>query len=103
MPTAYVLLNTEIGAKKQVLKALQTLECVEEIYNLLGVYDIIVNVSAKSLEEIKHIITQDIDGIGQINSKLTLIISDKAPVIFPVQNAQEGHIVNSKEPIPIFA
>lgn len=102
MPTAYVLLNTEIGAKKQILKTLQNLDCVEEVYNLLGVYDIIVNVSAKSMEEIKQIIINDISRIGQINSKLTLIISDKAPVIFPVQNAQEEHLIINKE-LPIYA
>ena len=46
MPTAYVLLNTEIGAEKQVLRALKEMDCVEEAYHLWGVYDIIANVTA---------------------------------------------------------
>ena len=58
MPTAYILLNTEIGAEKQVLKALKKIEGVEEVHNLWGVYDIIANVKADSMEELKYIITQ---------------------------------------------
>ncbi len=80
MPTAYVLLNTEIGAEKQVLKALRRIEGVEEAHNLWGVYDIIANVKAESMEELKHIITRRIEGIGQINSKLTMIITEQPPL-----------------------
>jgi len=39
MATAYILLNTEIGAEKQVLKALKKIEGVEEAHHLWGVYD----------------------------------------------------------------
>ena len=77
MPTAYILLNTEIGAEKQVLKALKKIEGVEEAHKLWGVYDIIANVKAESMEELKYIITQQIEKIGKINSKLTMIITEK--------------------------
>ena len=50
MPTAYVLLNTEIGAESQVLKDLKKIEGVEEAHNLWGVYDIIANIKAESME-----------------------------------------------------
>ncbi len=76
MPTAYVLLNTEIGAENQVLKALRNIDGVEEAHNLWGVYDIIANVKADNMDELKHIITKKIEGIGQINSKLTMIITE---------------------------
>ena len=76
MPTAYVLLNTEIGAENQVLKALRRIEGVEEAHNLWGVYDIIVNVQAETMEKLKYIITKRIEKVGRINSKLTMIISD---------------------------
>ena len=79
MPTAYVLLNTEIGAENQVLKALKGIDGVEEAHNLWGVYDIIANIKADSLEKLKLIITKQIEKIGQINSKLTMIISDLPP------------------------
>ena len=77
MPTAYILLNTEIGAEKQVLKALRRIEGVEEVYNLWGVYDIIVNVKADNMNELKHIITGRIEKIGKINSKLTMLVTEK--------------------------
>jgi DNA-binding Lrp family transcriptional regulator len=77
MPTAYILVNTEIGAENQVIKALKKVEGVEEVHHLWGVYDIIANVKAKSIDELKHIITKRIEKIGKINSKLTLIITEK--------------------------
>ena len=54
MPTAYVLLNTEIGAENQVLKALKKIEGVEEAHHLWGVYDIIANVKADNMEKLKY-------------------------------------------------
>jgi DNA-binding Lrp family transcriptional regulator len=79
MPTAYILLNTEIGAENQVLKALKKIDGIEEAHNLWGVYDIIANVKAENMEKLKHIIT-NLEKIGQINSKLTMIITDHAPL-----------------------
>jgi DNA-binding Lrp family transcriptional regulator len=76
LPTAYVLLNTEIGAENQVLKALEKIEGVEEVHNLWGVYDIIANIKADNIETLKSIITKRIMKIGKINSKLTMIITD---------------------------
>jgi len=77
MATAYILVNTEIGAEKQVLKALKKIQGVEEAHSLWGVYDIIANVSAHNLEELKNIITSQIEKISKINSKLTMIIAEK--------------------------
>ncbi len=52
MLTAYVLLNTEIGAENQVLMALKKIEGVREAYNLWGVYDIIANVKADNIKKL---------------------------------------------------
>jgi DNA-binding Lrp family transcriptional regulator len=89
MPTAYILLNTEIGAEKHVLKALKNIDGVEEAHTLWGVYDIIANVRAENMEKLKYIITKRIEKIGKINSKLTMLITERPPlaleeqVIFP--------------------
>lgn len=103
MPTAYVLLNTEIGSEKTVLKALKALDGVEEAYNLWGVYDIIVNISAKNMEELKHIITHEFDSIGQISSKLTMITSEKAPLVFNAVKDEPEHGVIDREPMSVYA
>ena len=79
MPTAYILLNTEIGAENQVLKALKKIDGVEEAHHLWGVYDIIANVKADNMEKLANIITNRVEKIGKINSKLTMIISEKNP------------------------
>ena len=83
MPTAYVLLNTEIGAEAQVLKALKKIEGVEDAHNLWGVYDIIAHIKADSMSNLTSIITQRIEKIGRINSKLTMIITDQPKPAMP--------------------
>jgi DNA-binding Lrp family transcriptional regulator len=93
VPTAYILVNTEIGAEKQVLKALKKVDGVEEAHKLWGVYDIIVNVKAESMEELKHIITRQIEKIGKINSKLTMIITDKPENTFDEQMVFESPLI----------
>ncbi len=80
MPTAYILLNTEIGAENQVLNALKKIDEIEEAHTLWGVYDIIANVKAETMEKLKYVITNRIEKIGKINSKLTMIISEKSPI-----------------------
>jgi DNA-binding Lrp family transcriptional regulator len=82
---AYILINTEIGAENQVLKALKKVEGVEEAHTLWGIYDIIANVKAESMEELKFIITQHIEKIGKINSKLTMITARKPANIIQEQ------------------
>ena len=93
MPTAYVLLNTEIGAENQVLKALRSIDGIEEVHNLWGVYDIIANVKAGNMEELKYIIGDRIEKVGKINSKLTMIVTEQSP-----SETQERIVL---EPIPI--
>ncbi|MGA2524835.1 MAG: Lrp/AsnC ligand binding domain-containing protein [Candidatus Bathyarchaeia archaeon] len=77
MPMAYVLLNTEIGAESKVLEALKKIDGVEEAHNLWGIYDIIANIKADSLEKLRNIITKGIGQVEKINSKLTIVITEK--------------------------
>jgi DNA-binding Lrp family transcriptional regulator len=76
LPTAYVLLNTEIGAGSEVIKALKNLEGVKSAFNLWGVYDIIASVKADSMDGLSHIINNRIEKIGKVHSKLTMIIAE---------------------------
>jgi DNA-binding Lrp family transcriptional regulator len=75
MPTAYVLLTTEIGAESDVIAALKKVKGVE-VHNLWGVYDIIASVKADTMDKLTQIITKKIQEIGRINSKLTMIITE---------------------------
>jgi DNA-binding Lrp family transcriptional regulator len=76
MPTAYVLLNTEIGAETRVLSALKEIDGIKEAHNLWGVYDIILSVKAESIDKLKYIVNNKIGAIAQISSKLTMMIDD---------------------------
>ena len=76
MPTAYVLLTTEIGAESDVIAALKKVKGVEEVHHLWGVYDIIASIKADTMDKLTHIITEKIQEIGRINSKLTMIITE---------------------------
>ena len=76
MPAAYVLLNTEIGAGSEVVRALKNVEGVESAFNLWGVYDIIARVNADSMDGLSRIINNGIDKIGKVHSKLTMIIAE---------------------------
>ena len=76
MPAAYVLINTEIGAEADVLKALKKVEGVEAAFNLWGVYDIIASIKADTLDKLTYIITKKTEKIGKVHSKLTMIITE---------------------------
>ena len=81
MPTAYVLLNTEIGAEDEVVRALKKVEGVESAFNLWGVYDIIASVKADSMDRLSDIINRQIEKIDKVHSKLTMIISEKGTLL----------------------
>ncbi len=100
MVTAFILLNTEIGAENQVLKTLRDFEGVEEAHGLWGVYDLIVNIRAHDIDELKEM-TKRIGDIGQINSKLTMIVSEHSPLSFMKKKPSEPIRKFSGEPVPI--
>jgi DNA-binding Lrp family transcriptional regulator len=81
VPTAYVLLNTEIGAEAEVVKALKKVTGVESAFNLWGVYDVIASVKADSMDGLSDIINRQIERIDKIHSKLTMIISEKSAAL----------------------
>ena len=93
MRSAYILLNTEIGAENQVLKALKKIEGVEEAHNLWGVYDIIANIKADSADKLKYIMTEKIQKIGRISSKLTMVVSEKQAPTLEEQVLFEGNTI----------
>ena len=86
MPTAYVLLNTEIGAETEVVEALKKVKGVESAFNLWGVYDIIASVKADSMDMLSDIINREIERIDKVHSKLTMIISERNRNVNPVEN-----------------
>jgi DNA-binding Lrp family transcriptional regulator len=76
MPTAYVLINYEIGAEteKNILNKLKTLPGVIEASEVNGVYDIDIKITSDSLGSLKDIIIRDIRTIDIVRTTMTLVV-----------------------------
>ena len=77
MPSAFVLINTEIGAENEVLEALKGIEGIEEAYAVYGVYDIIARVKAPTMDKLKEIVTWKIRRLDKVRSTLTMIVVEE--------------------------
>jgi DNA-binding Lrp family transcriptional regulator len=78
MPTAYILINYEIGAEDGILDRLKNLPGVVEVSELNGIYDIIVKISSDNLDNIKETIIKHIRTIKTIRSTMTLIVTESS-------------------------
>jgi DNA-binding Lrp family transcriptional regulator len=76
MPIAFVLINAEIGSEGEVLAELKKVEGVEEAYSVYGVYDVIAQVKADSMDKLKDIVTWRIRRLNKVRSTLTMIVID---------------------------
>ena len=74
MPTAYVLINYEIGAEQNILNKLKNVPGVVEVSEVNGIYDIVVKIASDNLDSLKETITQHIRRIDTVRSTLTLIV-----------------------------
>jgi DNA-binding Lrp family transcriptional regulator len=74
MPIAFVLINSEIGEDLKVLEELTTISHVSESHLVYGIYDVIAKVEAKTMDQLKEVITSKIRSIDQVRTTLTMIV-----------------------------
>jgi len=74
LPTAFVLINADLGGEEELVKELKSLENVTEVYVVYGVYDIIAKVEAASMEKVKETVTWKIRRLEKVRSTLTMIV-----------------------------
>ncbi len=74
MPTAYVLISSDLGSEENIIKEIRGLDDVKEVEGTYGVYDMIVKVESNSMEAIKNTITLKIRKIPQVRSTVTLMV-----------------------------
>ena len=74
MPTAYVLINCDLGSEEEILKELRRLNEVVELRGVYGVYDIIVKIRADSMDKLRETITWHVRRIDKVRSTLTMIV-----------------------------
>ncbi len=71
---ASVNIFVESSMKDHVIRALSSLQNIEEIYEVAGEYDIVSVVSASTIEEFRDILHKNIMKIAGIKSTITEVI-----------------------------
>ena len=74
MPTAFVLINAEIGFEKEVLNELKKIKFVREAYMVYGAYDLIVKVETNTMDELRDVVTWQIRRLDKVRSTQTMIV-----------------------------
>jgi len=74
MPTAYVLINCDLGSEEDIIKELKKYPEVIEISGVYGVYDIIVKIRSDSMDKLRETITWHVRRIDKVRSTLTMIV-----------------------------
>ena len=77
MPTAYVLINCEIGLEQSIISNLKEIEEVKEVHGTFGSYDIITKIESNTNDKLNQTITTRVRKIPKIRATLTLITDEK--------------------------
>ena len=76
MPKAFVLMNAELGSEDTLVNDLKKLDSVKEVYKVYGVYDIVAQVEADTMEKVKETITWKLRKLNGVKSTLTMIVME---------------------------
>ena len=74
MPTAYVLINCDLGSEDDIIKELKKLPEVVEVSGVFGVYDIIVRIRSDSMDKFREVVTWNVRRIDKVRSTLTMMV-----------------------------
>jgi DNA-binding Lrp family transcriptional regulator len=70
--SAFVMINVNLGCETEVLRALRDVQGFDEAFYVLGDYDIIAKITAKSIDELNQIVT-DIRRLQNVKATTTMI------------------------------
>ena len=73
MIKAYVLVVTHPGSTRNVVEGIRNIEGVVELHEVMGPYDIVVEIEVQSLSEVPPILSDKIRGIPGIESTTSLV------------------------------
>jgi DNA-binding Lrp family transcriptional regulator len=76
MPKAFVLMNAELGSEDSIVSELKKLEGVNVVYQVYGVYDIVAQFEADTMEKVKETITWKLRKLNGVKSTLTMIVME---------------------------
>jgi len=74
VPTAIILINTEIGSEDEVAQILSRMDGVKEVYEVYGIYDIVVKVEAQTHDALRDIVINKIRRIPKVKSTTTMLV-----------------------------
>lgn len=82
MPTTYILINSDLGSDMEIIKQIKSILDTEssvkyEVQGVYGVYDIIVKITADSMDRLRSIITNKIRKIDKVYSTLTMMVIEE--------------------------
>ena len=82
MPTTYILINSDLGSDVAIIQKIKQILGDEkgikyEIQGVYGVYDIIVKITAGSMDLLRSIITNKIRKIDKVYSTLTMMVIEE--------------------------
>ena len=79
MSTAYFLMNITINQENEVIRKIR--DVLErdamldfEIQGTFGVYDLVLKITAKSDDELRHVLLEKIKPIDNIQSAITMMV-----------------------------
>lgn len=76
VPSAYVLINSELGSENEILEKIRKVPEVVDVYRVFGVYDIVVRISTNNMETLKEIIAWKIKNLDKVSYALSMIVTE---------------------------
>ena len=78
MPTAYVLLNSDLGSDESIIDEVKQILAEEDVtfdvQGVYGIYDIVLKLSSDDSEKLRAIITDKVRKISKVQSTLTMMV-----------------------------
>ena len=74
MPTAYVLINCDLGSEEEIIREIKKLSEIIEVSGVYGVYDIVVKIRSDTMDKLRETITWHVRRIDKVRSTLTMIV-----------------------------
>lgn len=86
MPTAYVLLNSDLGTDESIISEVKQLlegesEIKYEVQGVYGVYDVVLKITADDTNVLRSMITNKIRKIGKVQSTLTMMVIEEQEIL----------------------
>jgi DNA-binding Lrp family transcriptional regulator len=82
VPTAYVLLNSDLGSDETIITKVKGIldneeNITYEVQGVYGVYDIVLKISSENTENLRSVITNKIRKIDKVQSTLTMMVIEE--------------------------